>query len=75
MCCGNISHHCEGHQGYHHSGSYRCGERGDIGPYFWSKEEKIEWLEEYLEDLQGEVKSIKEHILTLKGEEQGLLQE
>ena len=69
MCCGSESHHGGGHRGCHHSGSYACGGHADIGPCFWSKKEKIAWLEEYLEDLQAEVKSIKERITALKGEE------
>jgi hypothetical protein len=68
MCCENINHHCKGHQGFQHSRSCGCGGGTTIGPCFWSKEEKIEWLEEHLENLQGEVKSIKERITTLKGE-------
>lgn len=69
MCCGKKGDHCEGHQDIQHSSSYGCGGRGDIGPCFWSKEEKIEWLEEHLEDLQGKVKFVKERITTLREEE------
>ena len=68
MCCGSGSHYGGGHRGCHHNGSCACGGHADIGPCFWTKKEKIAWLEEYLEDLQAEVKSIKERITALKGE-------
>ena len=69
MCCGSESHHGGGHPGCHCSGSCECGGHANLGPCFWSKKEKIAWLENYLEDLQAEVKSIKERITMLKGEE------
>ena len=69
MCCGNKSHHSGRHRGCHHSDSCACGGHACIGPCFWSKKEKIAWLEEYLEDLQAEAKSIQERIAALKGEQ------
>jgi len=69
MCCGHESHHGGGHRGHHHSGSCACDGHADIGPCFWTKKEKIAWLEEYLKDFQDEVKSIEERIAALKGEE------
>ena len=69
MCCGSESHHGGGHRGRHHSGSCAYDRHADIGPCFWTKMEKIAWLEEYLEDLQAEAKSITERITALKGEE------
>jgi hypothetical protein len=69
MCCGSENHHGGGHRGRHHSGSCACDGHADIGPCFWTKKEKIAWLEEYLEDVQAEVKSIKKRITALKGEE------
>ena len=69
MCCGNESHHGGRHRGCHHSGSWASGGHVGIGPCFWSNKEKIAWLEEYLEELQADVKSIQERITALKGEE------
>ena len=69
MCCGSESHHGGGHRGRHHSSSCVCVGQADIGPCFWTKKEKISWLEEYLEDLQAEAKSIKERITAMKGKE------
>jgi len=69
MCCEDKSHHGGGHCSCHQAGSCGCGDHTDIGPCFWTKKEKIAWLEEYLEDLQAEVKSIEERITALKGEE------
>ncbi len=69
MCCGSESHHGGGQRCHHHGGSCACDGRADIGPCFWTKQEKIAWLEEYLEDLQAEAKSINERISALKGEE------
>ena len=68
MCCGSESHQGCGHQGSHHSGSCGCGGHTEIGRCFWTKKEKIAWLEENLEDLQAEVKSIQERITALKEE-------
>lgn len=69
MCCGSKSPHGGGYRCCHQSNSCVCDENADIGPCFWTKKEKITWLEESLEDLQAEAKSIKERIVALKGEE------
>jgi hypothetical protein len=69
MCCGSESHHGGGHRGRHHSSSCGCEGHADLGSCFWTKKEKITWLEKHLADLQAEEKSIKERIIALKGEE------
>ena len=69
MCCGSESHPGGSHRGRHHSGPCAGDGHADIGPCFWTKKEKIAWLEEHLEDLQAEAKSIKERITALKGEQ------
>ena len=69
MCCGSESHHGGGHRGHHHGGSCTCGELFGFGPRFWTKKEKIAWLEQYLEGLQEEANAVKERIAALKGEE------
>ena len=69
MCCGSESHHGGGHRGHHHGGSCTCGELFGFGPRFWTKKEKIAWLEQYLEGLQEEENAVKERIAALKGEE------
>jgi len=40
-----------------------------LGPGFWTKAEKVAWLEQVLEGLQEEVKAVEERIAALKGEE------
>ena len=69
MFCGSESHHGKGLRGCHHSGSCASGGHTKIELCFGSKKEKIAWLEEYLEDLQAEAKSIQERIAALKGEQ------
>ena len=69
MCCGHDNQHGGGHGGPHLSGPCGCGKHANIGPCFWTKKEKIAYLEEYLEDLQIEVKSVEERIAALKSEE------
>jgi len=39
------------------------------GPRFWTKEEKIAWLEQYFRGLQEEAKAVEERIVALKEEE------
>ena len=69
MCCGHESGHGGKHRGHHDGDSCACGVHFRFGPAFWTEKEKITWLEEYLEDLQAEAKSIKERIAAQKGEE------
>ena len=68
MCYGNESHPVGGQRGYYHRDSCGRGGHTDIGPCFWTKREKIAWLEEHLENLQVEVKSIEKRITALKEE-------
>jgi hypothetical protein len=69
MCCGHDNHHGGGHGGPHLGRPCACGGHADIGPCFWTKKEKIAYLEEYLDDLQNKMKSIEECIAALKEEE------
>lgn len=69
MCCGHESHHGGRHRGHHHGGFCACGGHFRPGPCFWTKKEKIAWLEQYLEGLREEVKAVEERIAELKGEE------
>jgi hypothetical protein len=66
MCC-ESEHHRGGKRRGHHHGCC-CGHSG-FGPCFWTKEEKVAWLEQYLEGLREEVKAVEERIAALKGEE------
>jgi hypothetical protein len=59
---------CE-YEGHHHGGHCACGGHSRIGPAFWTKKEKIAWLEGYLENLQEEAESVQKRITELKGEE------
>jgi hypothetical protein len=67
MCCGH-GRHGGGHWGHHHGSSCDCGCSSRFGPRFWTKDEKIAWLEQYLEGLQEEAKAAEERIAALKGE-------
>ena len=69
MCCGPEIHHGGWHWDYRHGGLCACGRPFHFGPRFWTKEEKITWLEQYLEGLQEEAKAVEERIAALKGEE------
>jgi hypothetical protein len=69
MCCGHESHHGGRRWGHHHGGSCCCGGYTRFGPRFWTKKEKIAWLEEYLEGLREEAKAVEERITALSGEE------
>jgi hypothetical protein len=69
MCCGHENHHHGGrHRGHHHGGFCACGGHFRSGPSFWTKEEKLAWLEQYLEELLEEAKAVEERIAALKGE-------
>lgn len=69
MCCGHDNHHDCDHGGPRLDSPCACGEHDDIGPCFWTKMEKIAYLEGYLEDLQNKMKSVEERIAGLKEEE------
>lgn len=73
MSCGHEGHHGKRHHGHHHGGDCGCdcgcGEHSGFGPRFWTKEEKIAWLKEYLDGLKEQEKAVKERIAALKGEE------
>jgi hypothetical protein len=64
---GHRGHH--GHGGHHDRGcgcSCRHGASG-FQRRFWTKEERIAWLEEYLAELQAEAKGVEERIANMKG--------
>lgn len=62
--------------GGHHNGCYCChpgggmyhGHGGMIKRHFTSKEEIVAKLEEYLKQLQSEVRGVEEHLAELKKE-------
>ena len=69
MSCEHKHQHHKGH----HCGCQRgcqcgCHGRHHAGPTFWTKAEKIAWLEEYLEELQAEAKAVQERIDALNSE-------
>jgi hypothetical protein len=71
MCCESKGHHGgkHGHRGHHHGGSCCCGGHSCSGPAFWTRAEKVAWLEQVLEGLREEVQAVEERIAALKGEE------
>jgi hypothetical protein len=71
--CGHGEHHGDHGYGY----SYCCcgegsGPGGRFGPgmrfgrRFPTREERIAWLEEYLQELQAEAKAVEERIAEMK---------
>lgn len=70
-CCGDKGQHdcgCGGHshKGGHH-GSCGCGGHS-FGPAFWTRDEKVVWLQERLDGLREQVKAVEERIAALKAE-------
>ena len=70
MCCESTGHHKGMHRGHYHGhwGSSCCCGHSGFGPGLWTKEEKVARLEQYLEGLQEEVKTVEERVAVLKGE-------
>lgn len=66
---------CE-HKGHHHGGRHRChqhaascgcGGHSHFGRRFWTREERIAKLEQYLEDLRQEAQAVEERIAEMRG--------
>ncbi|MCR4406704.1 MAG: hypothetical protein NUW24_07260 [Anaerolineae bacterium] len=61
-----------GYHGHHSYGGWCCCDPAAWGPgfpfgrRFPTREERIAWLEEYLKDLQDEVKAVEERIAEMK---------
>ena len=67
QCChGHQSHHGHGGTGHYHQGGGGCCGGGYQGRHFYTREEMVKHLEEYLEQLKAEVKGLEEHIGNLK---------
>ncbi len=64
-CCKDEKHHPGGGGG---SCSCGCGKHSHFGPAFWTKKEKIDWLQQDLDELWEEVKTVEERIDALKKE-------
>lgn len=68
---GRREHHggsCRCGCGNQHGGSCSCGRRFHASPAFWTRSEKVAWLEKELEGLQEQVQALQERIAALKGE-------
>ena len=65
--CGHHAHSIHGLEGHHHGGS--CCTPGIDRRHFFTQEEALAHLEEYLKQLQAEAKGVEEHIARMsKGE-------
>ena len=74
----NHFHHsggcCHGHGESGHHREERCchsghsGHSGHGGRHFYSQEERIQHLEEYLKQLQAEAKGVEEYLSKIKTE-------
>jgi len=62
-------HHGHSEEHRHHGNVCGCGEHSHFGPDFWTKEEKIAWLEGCLESLREEVEAVEERVAAIRGEE------
>ena len=62
-------HHGHSEEHRHHGNACGCGEHSHFGPDFWTKEEKIAWLEGCLESLREEVEAVEERVAAIRGEE------
>jgi hypothetical protein len=61
--------HGRGHHGGHrHGGRCGCGQHHGFRRRFWTKEERIAWLEHYLENLQAEAQAVEEKLAKMKKE-------
>jgi hypothetical protein len=73
MNCGHATHHHGGYCGcerprHHHGHACGCGTNFHARRRFWTKEEKVARLEQYLEGLENEAQAVKEQIATMAGE-------
>jgi hypothetical protein len=66
-----LGHHggsCGCGRGCHHGDRCCCGSHFHASPAFWTRDEKVAWLESRLEELQEQVRTIQERIAVLKAE-------
>ena len=76
MCDHQSNCGCGEHRGHRRHGGHRkhkhhgcsCGCHGHLGPDFWTRDEKVAWLEEQIESLQKTIQKYEERIEALKGE-------
>lgn len=68
MCCEHDDHSCGGHGGRHRGNNCACVGHDVDGPCFWTRKEKLAYLDECLETLKTEVKSVETRIAALKEE-------
>jgi hypothetical protein len=54
--------------GCRHGNRCSCGSHFHAGPAFWTREEKLAWLQSRLEELQERAQTIQERIAALKAE-------
>ncbi len=54
--------------GCHHWERCCCGAHFHTGPAFWTRDERVAWLESRLEELQEQSRAIQERIAALKAE-------
>jgi hypothetical protein len=68
MCCNTEKHDGGCQCGCHHDCCCAHGRHSPSDRVFWTKAEKVAWLEEYLEGLREEVKAVEERIGKLQAE-------
>ena len=62
---------CGSAHGRHHGrgSDCGCGAITRFGACFATRDEKVAWLEQYLQDLQAEAKAVEERLAVLQGED------
>lgn len=68
MCSKTENHHGGCQCGCYHHCPCAHGRHSPSDRVFWTKAEKVAWLEEYLEGLREEVKAVEERIGKLQAE-------
>ena len=67
MCCHESKHHSCGDQPHHHHDECCC-KNGHSDPAFWTRDEKISWLERQRNELQETLTALERRIAALREE-------
>lgn len=69
MCCHDSRHHCDGDETpSHQHRDCCCCKKDHSNPAFWTREEKIAWLEQQRGELQETLSALEQRIAALRAE-------
>lgn len=69
MCCHDSKHHCDCDETPSHQHRDSCCCKKDYeDPAFWTREEKIAWLEQQRGELQETLSALEQRIAALRAE-------